>query len=142
MIRTSEKIILVVFVTILIGINSFFITALEANNSTDQSKRSYSNIVVSASVTEEADDEDEEDEEISFEELEIIDGLITEERAKQIALTRIGKGTVTDFESEREGGRILYEVRITDDGNEVEVEINAQTGQVLEVEWEDEEDDD
>ena len=145
MIKTSDKIILVVFAILLIGINSFFITAL-AINENNLPESSHSSITLSTAITKdvdederEIDDEDEKDDEISSEELDKIDGLITEEQAEQIALEHIGKGTVTNFESEREGGKILYEVEID---NEVEVEIDAESGRILEVEWEDEEDDD
>ena len=86
--------------------------------------------------------EAEEDEEIAPEELKKIGGLITEEQAKQIALDHIGQGNVIDFESEREGGRIIYGVVLSVNGDEVEVEIDAQTGEILEVEWGDDDEDD
>lgn len=85
--------------------------------------------------------ETDEDEEISSSELEKIDGLITEERAKEIALERVA-GKVIDFETEREGNRIVYGVEV-DDGTEIaEVEIDASTGEILEVEYDDDDDDD
>ena len=126
MVKTRDKIILVVFAILLIGINSILITALKSNK-----LESHTDVILS--------DDEYEDDEISSDELKKIDNLITEEEAKQIALDYIGKGAVTDFESEREGKKILYNVEID---NEVEVEVNAENGDILEVEWKDDEDDD
>ena len=83
----------------------------------------------------------EEDEEISPEELESIDGLITEAQAIKIALNEIN-GRVIEVEVEREDGKVLYSIKIKKDNEIAEVEINAETGQVLEVEWGDEDDED
>ncbi|MEK6878769.1 MAG: hypothetical protein AABY22_04140, partial [Nanoarchaeota archaeon] len=91
MVKTRDKIILVVFAILLIGINSILITALKSNNKLE----SHTDVILS--------DDEYEDDEISSDELKKIDNLITEEEAKQIALDYIGKGAVTDFESEREG---------------------------------------
>jgi uncharacterized membrane protein YkoI len=63
-----------------------------------------------------------------------VDGLISEENAKEIALERFG-GRVIDFKSEREHGKIIYEVGIRREGEHIEVEINAQTGEIIEVEY-------
>jgi len=78
---------------------------------------------------------DDEDEKISPQELKKIGGLITEEEAIKIALEHIGEGTVVGFETEKEHGRIIYEVEIRAKGDRVEVEVDAQTGKIIEVEW-------
>ena len=84
--------------------------------------------------------ETEEDEKVLSEELEKINGIITEAKAEEIALGEVD-GIVIGIEAEREGGRLLYEVEIRDGEEIAEVEINAETGEVLEVEYEDEEED-
>lgn len=66
----------------------------------------------------------------------------TAEQARQIALAEV-PGEVQETELEREDGMLVYEVEIlTADGVEMEVEINADTGKILEVEAEDANDDD
>jgi uncharacterized membrane protein YkoI len=68
-------------------------------------------------------------------------GLSTEQ-AIQIALAEV-PGDVQETELEREDGMQVYEIEIlTADGVEMEVEIDAQTGAVLEIEVEDDLDDD
>ena len=66
----------------------------------------------------------------------------TEEQAKAIALETIGSGSVIDFEAEREDGRLIYGITIRAQGDTVEVEVDGLTGDVLEIEWGDDEDDD
>lgn len=66
---------------------------------------------------------------------------ITEQEAKDIAVERTG-GRVSDFEVKRRNGRIAYEVEITKNGNEADVLIDAETGDILDIEWEGEEEDD
>jgi uncharacterized membrane protein YkoI len=62
---------------------------------------------------------------------------LTEEQIIAIALTEV-PGDVTDVELERERGKRIYEVEIrTQDGTEMEVEIAADTGDILRVEAED-----
>ena len=77
---------------------------------------------------------EEADEEITLKELEMIDGLITEEQAIQIAIDYFGEGSFRELEVEREGGYIIFEITLKV-GNEFwEVEVDAETGNILEVE--------
>ena len=81
--------------------------------------------------------EDEQEEEIKPEELQQLQtasGILTETEAKALALQVI-PGTVTGFEAEREDGRLVYEVEIAAQGDRVEVEIDAETREILEIEW-------
>ncbi len=78
---------------------------------------------------------DEDDDEVSSEELQTVIGRLTEEQAKELALEVIKDGVVIGFETEREDGRLLYEVSLRAQGDVVEVEIDAQTGEVVEIEW-------
>jgi uncharacterized membrane protein YkoI len=59
---------------------------------------------------------------------------LTQEQVIEIALLEV-PGDVQEIELERERGMMIYEIEIlAADGLEMEVEINAQTGEVLEVE--------
>ncbi|MBO6758996.1 MAG: PepSY domain-containing protein [Roseibium sp.] len=63
-------------------------------------------------------------------------------QAIEIALAEV-PGAVQETELEREDGRQVYEIEIlTADGVEMEVEIDANTGAVLEIEADDGDDDD
>ena len=67
---------------------------------------------------------------------------LTKEQAIEIALMEV-PGQVREVELEREDGVQVYEIEIlTDAGVEMEVEIAADTGDVLEIEAEDEDHDD
>lgn len=58
---------------------------------------------------------------------------LTEEQVIEIALMEV-PGEVTDVEQERHRGQQIFEVEIlSDDGTEMEVEIAADTGEVLKV---------
>jgi uncharacterized membrane protein YkoI len=66
----------------------------------------------------------------------------TVEQAMEIALAEV-PGEVQETELEREDDMLVYEVEIlTADGEEMEVEISADTGEILEIEAEDDSDDD
>ncbi|MBR3119072.1 PepSY domain-containing protein [Oceanobacillus profundus] len=73
-----------------------------------------------------------------YEELQEVN--ITVEESKEIALTRV-PGTVEEVELEDEDGYLFYEVEVdARDGNEYEILIDAETGDVIAVESEDEDD--
>ena len=55
---------------------------------------------------------------------------ISEEEAKAIALGAVN-GRVTDIEIESKFGKTVYAVEISDDGEEIDVFVDIQTGQVL-----------
>lgn len=58
---------------------------------------------------------------------------LTEEQIIEIALTEV-PGEMQDIEREGKRGNAVYEVEIlTEDGTEMEVEIAAETGDVLKV---------
>ncbi len=76
------------------------------------------------------------EEEITVEDLDKIEDKITEEKAKEIALNEVN-GKIIKIEIEKENGRLLYEVEVKEGNNIAEIEINAETGEILEVEWED-----
>ncbi|MFZ7943419.1 MULTISPECIES: PepSY domain-containing protein [Bacillaceae] len=60
---------------------------------------------------------------------------ISEKQAKEIALGKV-KGEVVMVKLEEDDGRQYYEVIIKKSGSMYEVEIDAKTGQVIEVEQE------
>ncbi|EEE45316.1 PepSY domain-containing protein [Roseibium alexandrii] len=67
---------------------------------------------------------------------------LTEAQAIEIALKEV-PGTVQETEFEREDGKEIFEVEIvTADGVEMEVEIDAASGTILEIEQDDDYDDD
>lgn len=67
---------------------------------------------------------------------------VSEARAIEIALAEV-PGTVKETELEREDGTQVYEIEIlTADGVEMEVEIDAASGKILDVDREDDDDDD
>jgi uncharacterized membrane protein YkoI len=81
------------------------------------------------------DDDDDDDETEAAISTEALNGAISPEEAVNIALTA-ATGDVDAIELESEAGRLIYEVELTS----AEVMIDAQTGEVLEVEAEDDDD--
>jgi len=58
---------------------------------------------------------------------------LTEEQVIEIALMEV-PGEVTEVELERHRGRQVFEVEImTEDGNETELKIAAETGEILKI---------
>ena len=64
---------------------------------------------------------------------------ISEEEAKQIAEEETG-GIAGKVTTEKEGFTTVYEVQVETDKGPAEVEIDAETGEVLEVEYGDDDD--
>ena len=63
---------------------------------------------------------------------------ITEDEAINAALEKV-PGTVNEIELEVENGTVVYEIEVlSTDGTEQEVKVDAQTGEVLKVEADDE----
>lgn len=64
-------------------------------------------------------------------------GIISEERAKEIALNKIA-GVISDIDLEEENDAIYYEVEMeTEKDKEVKITINGFTGEVHSISWED-----
>lgn len=61
-----------------------------------------------------------------------VSGRISPERARQIALDRAGEGTIVDFEYDDDE----YEIEIRQGRYEIEIEIDARTGNIIEFERE------
>jgi uncharacterized membrane protein YkoI len=66
---------------------------------------------------------------------------VTAAEAKAIAVQETG-GRVTDLDTDRERGRDVWEVEVRTSRGEADVLVDMETGEVLAVEWEDEEDED
>lgn len=62
---------------------------------------------------------------------------ISSEQAARIALQAVGSGTIEDIELDEDDGKLIYEVEIETTYGEAEVEIDAYSGKVLEVEYDD-----
>ena len=85
-------------------------------------------------------DDDGEDDEVSTEERKRV--KISAEQARQIALERVS-GTIVEEELEKENGRIVYSIEIRDKDKKVfDVEVDAETGAIVNVKEEDEDDED
>lgn len=56
---------------------------------------------------------------------------ISYERAKEIALAKVGGGTVKEIELDRENGRLVYDAEVKYNGMEYEIEIDAATGEIF-----------
>lgn len=67
---------------------------------------------------------------------------ITLDQARAAALAEVPGATFSEGELEEEDGYLIYDIELTQDGQEIEVAIDAGDGSVLEVEREDEDDDD
>lgn len=84
-------------------------------------------------------DDDGEDDEVSSEERKAV--KISAEQARRTALERVA-GTIVEEELEKENGRIVYSIEIRDKNQKVfDVEVDAETGAIVKVEEEDDEDD-
>lgn len=62
---------------------------------------------------------------------DIVDGLIGQAKAEEIALAKAGDGRVVKIKKDQEDGRIVYEGEIHTATKEIEFEIDAKTGKVL-----------
>lgn len=80
------------------------------------------------------EDEQEEIKPKELQQLQTASGILTETEAKALAL-QVVPGIVTGFEAEREDGRLVYEIEIAAQGDRAEVEIDAETREILEIEW-------
>ncbi|ADC50303.1 MULTISPECIES: PepSY domain-containing protein [Alkalihalophilus] len=60
---------------------------------------------------------------------------ITKEQAVKTALNHVGGGTIDEVELDREDGILVYEIEIEQDGQEVEVDVDAATGEIVSVDW-------
>lgn len=67
--------------------------------------------------------------------------LITAEKAAEIAVSEVN-GTVEEIEQELEHGRMEYKVELNTSTGEAEVRIDAETGKVVRVERDDDDDKD
>jgi len=56
---------------------------------------------------------------------------ISYEKAKEIALAKVGGGTVKEIELDHENGRLVYEAEVKYDGREYEIDIDATSGEIV-----------
>jgi len=90
--------------------------------------------------TDKQKDDDGEDEEVSPEERKRV--KISADQARKTALERVA-GTIVEEELEKENGRIVYSIEIRDKNQKVfDVEVDAETGAIVNVEEEDDDDED
>ncbi len=67
--------------------------------------------------------------------------VITKEQARQIAVDTVG-GKVVEIERDRDDGILIYEVELRTSRGEVELDIDAISGKVLKIDYDDDDDDD
>ncbi|MBU9720878.1 MULTISPECIES: PepSY domain-containing protein [Bacillaceae] len=65
-----------------------------------------------------------------------LSSLIGIVEAKRIALDKV-EGTVKEIELEKDDGRIYYDIEIKTSKGEVEIEIDARTGEIISIEYDD-----
>ena len=65
---------------------------------------------------------------------------ITAEQASVIAVDHIGGGTAVDIERESEHGRTVWDVEVVHDRQEIEVHVDAVTGEVTRIDRDDRDD--
>jgi len=56
---------------------------------------------------------------------------ISYERAKEIALAKVGGGTVKEIDLDYEHGQLVYEIEVKYNGREYEIKIDAVTGEIV-----------
>jgi hypothetical protein len=69
-------------------------------------------------------------------------GEISSQRAVEIALASVGGGQLDEVERDREHGRTVWSVEFGKDGGEIEVDVDATTGEVVQTDRDDDDDDD
>ena len=62
--------------------------------------------------------------------------LITREEAIQIAEEAVN-GTVYSFERDEDDGQLYYELELKKSHHDVEIEMNAQNGKIIEIDYDD-----
>ena len=143
--RTILKITLGVLVVMLLGMSALVTKGVVLNNGPSLEKNSEGVITTGVAIqvengkvetTEDDDADDENEVQVSS-----AGALITEAKAKEIALNEIG-GVVTDVETESVNGRNAWGIEVKVNGKEADVFIDMQTGSVLNIEWDDYEKDD
>jgi uncharacterized membrane protein YkoI len=79
------------------------------------------------------------DEEESIDPNLVNQGMITANEAKDIASNHLSiqPSAVQSIELEKEGGQLIYSVELTKDNHSIEVEVDAITGKVVDVEQDD-----
>lgn len=60
---------------------------------------------------------------------------ISMDDAKSIALEEVGGGSVTDIELDDDDGRVLYELEIVSSQGEVDVDVDARTGEIIVISY-------
>lgn len=59
------------------------------------------------------------------------EGLLTFSQAKKTAMSQMADAVLTDFQVDRAGGGVLYQVNLSRDGEERSISIDAKSGKIL-----------
>lgn len=65
---------------------------------------------------------------------ELLEGIISIEQAKNIALSLTDGGTITEIKLDEDDGLFLYEIEVESGDEEYEIKLDAQSGQVISFE--------
>ncbi len=63
--------------------------------------------------------------------------MITIEEAAKIAVDKVGSGTATDWDLDKDLGTTYWEVKVKNGNQSTSVKINSETGEVLSTEQDD-----
>lgn len=118
-----------------LGIGALAIALLIGFSTIHSNAESTESIVVAS----ETDDEAKETTEVTAGNKHPFEGGLSVEEAKQIALTEF-EGKVTEIELDKDDGRLIYEVKLTDGTDEAEIGLDSTTGEIIEVEIEQDDD--
>ncbi|WP_144941702.1 PepSY domain-containing protein [Paenibacillus sp. 32O-W] len=67
---------------------------------------------------------------------------LSAEQAAEIVKSQISGAVITEIELDEEDNRLVYEIEVIADYNEADVTIDASTGKVLSIDWDDDDYDD
>jgi len=146
--KTTEKMLTKVFagvlVVLILGVSSLVVMAVLKDDTAVKPaiiERSVQQPVAASSVV--LDDDSDGDEETGDDETEekisSAGAQVSEEEAQAIALREIG-GRVSDMDTDRIRGRDAWEVEITKGSRQADVLVDMETGAVLDIEWEEDDD--
>ena len=147
--RTILKITLGVLIVMLFGMSTFLVNALISEKSNSLNKKEIgesSNAdaknqlvnIFDDNIVAYGDEDELEEDEIK---VSSYNAKITEAEAKKIVAGEVG-GIVTKVDTDKIKGRDVWEIEIKKNEKYADILVDMETGEILDIEWEDEEDDD
>ena len=131
MAKMIGKIALVILLLGIVALNVLFMNVSGQEKISQKQAEDIALSEISGEVTEIEFEEDEET--ITPETLAQYPNRISESQAREIALKE-KDGKVVNIKMEKENGKLIYEVEINSGSSNWEVEVDGETGKILEVE--------